>query len=453
MFGRNFRARMIAGAAIWISLVLLVSGIGLSAVFRRVVAAQFDHDLQDHARELIGLVGIDAEVRPFIARDLSDPRFSPPRSGLYWQVLLPNGATIRSSSLQDTLSLPSGPEQERAQLNTVPINVEGPTGPMRLIRNISRPPHLQEAVEIRVGADERLISDEMKQLNLTLATALGLMAFAMVGTAYAQVAYGLRPLARIRTAVAAVRTGKTSRLPEDLPDEIMPLVTELNGMISANLSIVERARVLAGNFAHALKTPLAILNEEAKELRASGNEQKAKILLEQCSRMNLLIDYQTARARASASTNAGSCAVLADILQTLISTYSRFGAGRDKRFQVEGHADIVVSCDPNDLIELIGNLLDNAAKWARQRVVVAVADLGSTVLISVEDDGPGIPREHRVRIFDIGVRLDEQKPGTGLGLAIARDLAVLYDGQLWIDDSRDGGVAMKLVLKKKSAVT
>ncbi|WP_244425485.1 HAMP domain-containing sensor histidine kinase [Bradyrhizobium sp. STM 3843] len=324
---------------------------------------------------------------------------------------------------------------------------------MRLIRNISRPPHLQEAVEIRVGADERLISDEMKQLNLTLATALGLMAFAMVGTAYAQVAYGLRPLARIRTAVAAVRTGKTSRLPEDLPDEIMPLVTELNGMISANLSIVERARVLAGNFAHALKTPLAILNEEAKELRASGNEQKAKILLEQCSRMNLLIDYQTARARASASTNAGSCAVLADILQTLISTYSRFGAGRDKRFQVEGHADIVVSCDPNDLIELIGNLLDNAAKWARQRVVVAVADLGSTVLISVEDDGPGIPREHRVRIFDIGVRLDEQKPGTGLGLAIARDLAVLYDGQLWIDDSRDGGVAMKLVLKKKSAVT
>ncbi|WP_315705925.1 MULTISPECIES: HAMP domain-containing sensor histidine kinase [unclassified Bradyrhizobium] len=450
MFGRNFRARMIAGAAIWISLVLFVSGLGLSAVFRRVVEAQFDHDLLDHARELIGLVGIDSELKPFIARDLSDPRFSPPQSGLYWQVLLPNGATIRSPSLQDTLSLPSGPEEDRPRSVAPPISVAGPTGPMRMVRNITRPPHLDQAIDIRVGADERLISDEMKQLNLTLATALGLMAFAMVGTAYAQVAYGLRPLARIRSDLAAVRTGKISRLPEDLPDEIMPLVTELNGMITANLSMVERARVLAGNFAHALKTPLAILNEEAKDLKASGNEQMAKILLEQCSRMALLIDYQTARARASASTNAGASAVLSDILQTLICTYSRFGSGRDKRFQVEGRADIVVGCDPNDLIELIGNLLDNAAKWARQHVVVSVSDLGSTVLISVEDDGPGIPKEHRTRIFDVGVRLDEQKPGTGLGLAIARDLAALYDGQLWIDESRHGGAAMKLVLKKKA---
>ncbi|WP_315754401.1 MULTISPECIES: HAMP domain-containing sensor histidine kinase [unclassified Bradyrhizobium] len=452
MFSRNFRARMIVVAAIWISIVLFASGLGLSIVIRRVVEAHFDHDLLDHARELADLVEIDATQRLFIARNLSDPRFSPARSGMYWQVILQNGESARSPSLQDDLSLSFTPDQTREGSlppSTALTNVDGPTGPMRMVRNISEPSRLGQPVEIRVGADERLISDEMQHLNLTLIATLGIMALAMVGTAYAQVVYGLRPLQRMSRAIVDVRSGKTTRLPEDLPEEIMPLVTELNGMITANLNMVDRARVLAGSFAHALKTPLAILDEEAARLKASGQESHAQILSEQCSRMALLIDYQTARAKASTIANAGAFAVVADVLRSVINTYSRFSPGHDRRFEVEGAADVVVACDTNDLTELIGNLLDNAAKWAHDRVVISIEDLDSTVLITVEDDGPGIPVEERMRVFDVGTRLDDAKPGTGLGLAIARDLTSLYDGRLWIEDSRIGGVALKLALRKK----
>lgn len=452
MFSRNFRARMIAVAAIWISIVLFASGLGLSIVIRRVVEAHFDHDLLDHARELADLVELDAAQRLFIARNLSDPRFSPAKSGMYWQVILQNGETVRSPSLQDDLSLSVTPDQTREGSlppSTALANVEGPTGPMRMVRNITEPSRLGQPVEIRIGADERLISDEMEHLNLTLMATLGLLALAMVGTAYAQVAYGLRPLQRMSRAIVEVRSGKTTRLPEDLPEEIMPLVTELNGMITANLSMVDRARVLAGSFAHALKTPLAILDEEAARLKASGQESHAQILSEQCSRMALLIDYQTARAKASTIANAGAFAVVADVLRSIIDTYSRFSPGHDRRFEVEGAADVVVACDTNDLTELIGNLLDNAAKWAHDLVVVSIEDLDSSVLITVEDDGPGIPAEHRMRVFDVGTRLDDAKPGTGLGLAIARDLTSLYDGRLWIEDSRMGGAALKLALRKK----
>lgn len=230
----------------------------------------------------------------------------------------------------------------------------------------------------------------------------------------------------------------------------MPLVTELNGMINANLSMVERARVLAGNFAHALKTPLAILTDEAAELKQRGQHETAQLLLEQCSRMNLLIDYQIARARASALTNAGASSRLADVLDELIHAYSRLNAGRNKRFDVDGPTDIVVACDPHDLTELLGNPLDNAAKWARERIIVSVADQDRAVQILVEDDGPGIPEQHRRSVFDIGVRFDEKKPGTGLGLAIARDLVTLYDGRPSIEQSRLGGTAMVLRLNKRN---
>ncbi len=453
MFRRNFRARMMAVAAIWISIVLFSSGLGLSIVIRRVVEAHIDHDLLDHARELVDLVELDAAQRPIVTRHLSDPRFSPARSGMYWQVILQNGSSARSPSLQDDLFLSFTPDDGSSSTVTTLTNVEGPTGPLRMIRTVSEPSRLGQPLEVRIGADERLISDEMQHLNLTLVAMLGFMALAMVGTAYAQVVYGLRPLQRMGRAIVDVRSGKTTLLPEDLPGEIMPLVTELNGMITANLTMVDRARVLAGNFAHALKTPLAILDEEAARLRASGQGHHARALSEQCSRMALLINYQTARAKASGIANAGACSLLADVLRSVINTYSRFGPGHERRFDVEGPTDLVVACDTNDLTELIGNLLDNAAKWARDRVVISIQDLEGTVLITVEDDGPGIPVEHRTRVFDVGTRLDDTKPGTGLGLAIARDLISLYDGRLWIENSRMGGAALKLALKKKASLS
>ena len=445
MLRRNFRARMIACAAIWISVALVASGLLLSGVFRNLVASHFDHDLQDHARELGSLVEINSDGRPFLARDFSDPRYLAARSGHYWQVHLPGGEMIRSPSLDADLELPAGPDGD----SPAAANVNGPTGPMRMLQRVVQGHHLNKPIEIRIGADERLISDEMSHLHMVLATSLGLMAFGMIGTAYAQVAFGLRPLARIRDAVSAVRSGTVTHLPDDLPNEVMPLVKELNGMISANLAMVERSRIHAGNLAHALKMPLAILTMEARQLECQGHTETACVLHEQCARMVLIIDYQTARARASAMNNAGTSAALAEIVHTVIDAYGKLNAGHQRSFEVEGPLDHTIACDPNDLTEIIGNLVDNAAKWSRQQVVIASQDLGTSVCMSVEDDGPGIPEEYRERVFEVGARLDEVKPGTGLGLAIARDLVALYDGRLWIEQSRFGGAALKLVISKR----
>ncbi|MBY0372533.1 MAG: hypothetical protein K2Q23_00980, partial [Bryobacteraceae bacterium] len=185
MLRQNFRARMITCAAIWISVALVVSGLLLSGIFRNLVASHFDHDLQDHARELGSLVEINSDGRPFLARDFSDPRYLTARSGHYWQVHLPGGEMIRSPSLDADLELPAGPDGD----SPAGANVNGPTGPMRMLRRVVQGHHLNKPIEIRIGADERLISEEMSHLHMVLATSLGLMAFGMIGTAYAQVAF------------------------------------------------------------------------------------------------------------------------------------------------------------------------------------------------------------------------------------------------------------------------
>jgi signal transduction histidine kinase len=319
---------------------------------------------------------------------------------------------------------------------------------MRLIRKHIYPPHLEEPLKISVGVDERLIDEEMKQVNFPLTMSLGIIALGLMGAAYAQIAFGLQPLARVRQAVAEVRSGSIKQLPDDLPAEVLPLVTELNGMILANLNMVERARVLAGNFAHALKMPLAILMNEGRELEERGHAEAARVLLEQCSHINLQIDYQTARARASALANAGVASALVPVIQNIINAYSRLICGRNKTFEFGEPADMVVACDSNDLTEIMGNLVDNAAKWSRNRVAISIFDLGNVAQVLIEDDGPGIPVEHRETIFGVGKRLDETMPGSGLGLAIARDLTTLYGGRLWIDHSKLGGAAACLTLNK-----
>jgi signal transduction histidine kinase len=444
MFRRNFRARLIIGTALWIIVGQCISGFVLASILRGVVTSQFDHDLSDHIQELAGLVDINAQLEPVIKGEMSDPRFLPAGSGLYWQVQLQNGMTLRSPSLQDALLLPSGAEIENSQ----PAIFEGPTSSMRVMRRVIRVSVLSQPVDIRVGVEERLIDQEMAKFTHPLIASLSIVAAGLFAAACMQIAHGLQPLARIRHAVAAVRSGRTKQLPEDLPLEVMPLVKELNAMMSANLHMVERARVLAGSLAHALKMPLTVLTGEAHELAKRGHAEAAQVLFDQCARINLLIDHQTARAQASARANVGAHSNPADIIQEIIDACRRLHGDDRKIFTLVGSNELVVACDPNDLTEMIGNLIDNAVKWSREHVLVTLLDLDDTVRVVVEDDGPGIPAEQREVVFGVGIRLDKEKPGTGLGLAITQDLASLYGGRLWVEGSRYGGTAVHLTLDK-----
>lgn len=439
MRGQSFRNRLMLGAVIWISIGVLVSGLVLSSLFRGLVTSQFDHDLSDHIVELEASIDADRAGALLIRRPLSDPRFEPRLSGVYWQALREDGAVLRSPSL-DGRDLPLGGADAGR-----PRVAEGPTGPLRLLEASAPAPDRTSTLQIGVAVDQRLIDEAVARFDWTLVWSLGAMALGLIAAALAQVTFGLLPLARLRRDLTAVRTGAAPRLSGDTPLEVAPLVDDLNALIEANRDMVERARAQAGNLAHALKTPLALLAEQGRDLERDGRPDAGRTIMEQCARMQRQIDYQMARARAATRSTPGQATNVDAQARLIVAALSRLQAYRDIAFRIEGDASILVACDRDDLSEMLGNLLDNAAKWARGRVLLRIERAGPLVRIVVSDDGPGIPEDARERIFAIGERLDERKPGSGLGLAITRDLATLYGGKAFVGPS-DSGASLILDL-------
>jgi signal transduction histidine kinase len=282
---------------------------------------------------------------------------------------------------------------------------------------------------------------------------LALIAFAavMLGGAIVQVAYALRPLRRVVEGVAAIRAGQTSELSGDYPAEIRPLAHDLNLLLEANKTIVARGRLQAANLAHGLRTPLAILLDEAVRLKEQGHVESAAVLDHEGRRMLRLMNYHLARARTAAPLPvAAEGSRIGDIVEPIGVALARLHRAKDIAISNEGPRDVSVACDPVDLGEVLSNLIDNACKWGRTRVQVSWKADGATVDISVEDDGTGIPEEARETVFVAGERLDDAVPGTGLGLAIARDIARLYGGDLTLLSSPLGGLLARLSFPLKS---
>lgn len=450
----SFRARLIVGAIVWIGLAVTVSGLVLAGLFREHVTAQFDAELHGHASELAALVTLDADGRPVLARRLSDPRFQPPGSGFYWQIDAPSGAVATSSSLGG----------ERLDLSGVPARpgveghgfVEGPRGLVRLVSTAIRPSGSASLVQIGIGIEERQLDQVLAGFNRTLWLSLGVLACALAAAASLQIWFGLQPLSSVRRALAAVRTGAAHRLPTDAPSEVLPLVQDLNALLQANQEMLLRARTQAGNLAHGLKTPLAILADEGERLRARGEVEAAEAILSQCERMRRQIDYQIARARAAAVRSAPGAVTRVDsALEAIVSAMARLHHGRGVDFQLQIQPALthppgaMVAVEAEDFSEMAANLADNAGKWARSRVrITATAEGPDKILICVEDDGCGLPPEAMDLVFNLGERLDEQAPGSGLGLAIVRDLSGLYGGRAWLEQSALGGLSACLELPR-----
>ena len=442
MRGQSFRKRLMLGAVIWISIGVIVSGFVLSSLFRELVALQFDHDLYDHIVELEAALEIDPTGGSLAKRPLSDARFSPALSGVYWQVRLADGEILRSPSLVDndlSLGRIEGKDQH-------PYASTGPTGPIRILESSPSAGNGRATHQIGVAVDQRLIDEAVWEFDRTLIWSLGVIALGFIAAAFAQVTLGLLPLTRIRRDLTAVRTGAAQRLPGDMPLEVAPLVDDLNALIQANRDMVERARAQAGNLAHALKTPLALLTEQGRGLEQDGNPEAGRLIMEQCARMQRQIDYQMARARAATRSTPGQATNVAAQARFIVSAISRLHTYQGVSFSIEGSEQALAACEKDDLSEMLGNLIDNAAKWARSKVVITISDSGAFVRIVVSDDGPGIPPSEWERVFKLGERLDEHKPGSGLGLAITRDLATLYDGKIAIERSDRGGAALVLEL-------
>jgi signal transduction histidine kinase len=277
---------------------------------------------------------------------------------------------------------------------------------------------------------------------------LALLALACLALGVALVGRGLSPFAQLRARLGALRDGRERRIEGSYPAEVQPLVDDLNALLAHRDELVQRAMAKAGDLAHGLKTPLAVLAQEAERAKALGHDEWAATLSQQVQRMRRQIDYHLAHARAAAAGGAAPgvrCAVSACV-EGLTRTLERLYAGRGLTIDVRVSPGHVVRSTREDLEEMLGNLLDNACKWARSRAAVLSSRRGATVVITVDDDGPGLSLPMRGEVLKRGVRADESAPGSGLGLAIVRDLVELHGGSIALETSPLGGLRAQLEL-------
>lgn len=443
----SFRVRLVLGAVIWILLGFVVSWIVLSSLLRTHVLQEFTDELDHHATELAELADLDPAGSITIRAPLSDHRFNDDRSGYYWQLSQTGGITLASDSLGDA-RLPlellpgEGPDLREA-------TVSGPSGQAMLLeRMIHIGSQSGPSARVAIAMDMSLIGGYVGALENRLAIAMACLAGGLILAAIAQITFALRPLSRIDTALQAVKRGEARRMPLDLPTEVRPLVENLNDLLEKNEAMIQRARLQAGNLAHALKTSLALLQIEADSL--ARKDQSGAVIQKQCDIIRRQIDYQLARARATASRAGGNHSTkVGPAIESVVTAVRRLSGNRQLSIEADkAQHDALVTCSPEDLEEVLGNLIDNAAKWARERVLVSTTVSRGKLVIRVEDDGPGMPADMHELAFKPGERLDESTPGSGLGLAIARDVVGLYDGRMWIEESRFGGACVAVELDR-----
>ena len=455
MRANSLALRLFLSATAWAVVILLITGIVLSSLYRQAVERAFDRRLGVYLRTLVADVASPDEPADKFPQSLGEPLFELPLSGWYWQVTRtdPGKTDVRASRslwdgglphLQDlgiTASVNgsregyvSGPEDQRLRLAERNIDL-GDDG------------HYLVAV----AGDAAEITEETRSFDQALVVTFSILAAVLLLTTMFQVRFGLAPLKRISDSLAAIRSGSAERLVGKFPEEIAPLARETNALIDANREIVERARTHVGNLAHALKTPLSVMVNEAS---ARGSDPFALKVLEQADIMRDQVARHLERAHLAARlTVVGSITEVAPVVNALARTMEKIH--REKTFAIEVHADEQARFrgERPDLEEMIGNLVDNACKWASSRVVIEVgrerpdpASANEVVRIVVDDDGRGLSPSEREQVAERGRRLDETKPGSGLGLSIVVELASLYGGGLTLCTAPIGGLRAELVL-------
>lgn len=454
---RSIATRLFLSAAFWSGVILLLAGLALSAIHRKASEQDFDERLGVYLRALVAEVTTQGDEQRTEIGQLGEPMFELPLSGWYWQVTRLDSAKpeVRSSRSLFAERLPSLAD---AGVNAGPGGsrkgfIQGPDD--RRLRLAER---LIDAGEqgrylVQVAASPEEIEGEIARFNISLDATFSLLALALVGSTALQVRFGLRPLRRLQEGVAAIRRGEGERIDGDYPRDIAPLASELNLLIGSNKEIVERARTHVGNLAHALKTPLSVIVNEVDAHRTPATEAFAEKVREQTAVMRDQVNYHLDRARAAARSSViGTATDVTPVVDGLVRTFAKIYADRDIAFTSDVHTGARFRGERQDLGDLVGNLVDNAGKWARSSVHVSVetakdASLTpSGITVTVDDDGPGLSASERALVTRRGRRIDESKPGSGLGLSIVVDLAGVYGGSLTLADSPRGGLRAMLRL-------
>ncbi|MEO6113673.1 MAG: ATP-binding protein [Sphingomicrobium sp.] len=433
---------MIGVAAVWIGVLLLLGGFALDRVLSRSIVDNFDAQLESVLKAMIGAseIGPDGEVR--FTRAPADQRFLEPYSGAYFQISGKGQDDFPSRSLWDRkLSIDATHEDaDLHKRNSFEFDGE----PLRILERDVLLPGSQVRWRFQVAQSRDAIDSQIRDLRTTLIYSFAALGFGLLMLAALQAFYGLWPLRRVRREVAAIRSGRQTRIAEDFPREILPLVDEINELLSHSEAQAEEARRHAGNLAHALKTPLTVITNAATAHTADLDDT----VIREASVMRRQVDHHLARARAvgrraSAQARAKVWDSLCAVERAVSTLYE------DVTVDIAGDKEAQVRVERQDLDEMLGNLIENAAKYGGGRVFVTVEPAAAgKVAILIEDDGPGIAQAERDELFTRGKRVDTTgKPGTGLGLAIVRDVAEIYGGRVLLQESEDlGGLMVRLTL-------
>lgn len=451
----SLATRLFLSATAWVVIILVVTGIALSSVYRQASERAFDRRLNLYLRTLIAEIATPDDSTDKDAQALGEPLFELPLSGWYWQITRIDGTKqdVRASRSLWDKKLPRL-EDEAIELNAAGLRIGYITGPEdQRLRAAERPVDLGTDGRFlaAVAGDATEIFEETRAFDFYLGGTFLALSVGLILTTIFQVRYGLAPLKRISQSLADIRSGRAERLEGRFPREIAPLARETNALIDANREIVERARTHVGNLAHAIKTPLSVIVNEAN---SHGIDPFATKVLEQADVMRDQVAHHLERARIAARvTTVVSITEVGPVIEALRRTMEKIH--RDRNIVVEALVppDLKFRGEKQDLEEMAGNLVDNACKWAREKVLIEVlseripnSDLDPALRIIVDDDGKGLSAEERDQVARRGQRLDESKPGSGLGLSIVVELAGLYRGKLDLGTAPTGGLRAILTL-------
>jgi len=448
----SIATRLFLTAAASSFIVLLIASLFFTTFYRRETEEVFERRLEVYLRAIVADVAQSGEEGSTDPGRLGEPQFELPGSGWYWQITRMDSATpeIKASRSLFANRLPKLADRGvTAEVGGFRRGfVDGPD--RRRLRIIERVIDVGDSgvYLVQVAASVEEMEQQIERFHFALMIAFTMLAIALAIVAMFQVRFGLRPLRRLQSELVAIRRGEDERISGVYPSEIAPLAEELNLLIGANRDILERARTQVGNLAHALKTPLSVIVNEAyssPSLLADKVSEQATIMREQ-------IGFYLDRARAAARGGAiGSVTHVAPCLDSLLRAFRKIYAGRGIVFSGEAQSDIRFLGERQDLEEMIGNLLDNAGKWATHKVVIAIvaetpagAETRPFLRITIDDDGPGLTPEQIREATQRGRRLDESKPGSGLGLSIVADLAAAYGGGLELEKNMSGGLHARL---------
>lgn len=447
--------RLVVSSAIVSIVLLAAAGLLLANLFQTALERNFDARLTAILNGLLANVSVLADGSPAIESELADSRFNLPLSGWYWQVTPPagiNAESLASSSLLEQRLKPSDADLANRDSDGVARFFMTDTNGTRL-RVMEQRLKLFDKSDLYsflVAGNFDELSAEANAFHRTLITMLALLGVGLLLALIVQVRYGLTPLRTLQRRLFDIREGRTDRLEGIYPSEIQPVADELNLLLQSNAEIVDRARTQVGNLAHALKTPLSVIRNEVKmhpSPVSSKVNQQAKLMRDQ---INLYLDRARRAARAS---SLGSITEIKPAIEGIARALERINLDRGIKIALECPAGLKFRGERQDLEEMVGNLLDNACKYAEHQVAVTVQvdpapsiDRRLWVDVSVGDDGPGVPADQYGEALKRGRRLDETKPGSGLGLSIVAETAAMYGGDIQLDRAAAGGLLVKLRL-------